>query len=129
MSSVRQKLGGLIVGVGLLGGCSTSVQRQLEGRWLGEQIENVSGTQLASATGWVRGTSFEFSGSNMTVTIPTEMPRTGPYEIERAEDKNLVIAVRTPNGALDRAMLSLDAADRLRWHVGNGSSILMRRVD
>ena len=96
---------------------------------MGESVQNVDPSQIAAVTGWVRGTSFEFSGSNVTVTIPTELPRTAPYEIARTDEKHMVVAIRNPNGALDTATLSLQTADTLLWHIGNGRSIQMRRVD
>jgi hypothetical protein len=96
---------------------------------MGESVQNVGPSQIAAVTGWVRGTSFEFSGSNVTVTIPTELPRTAPYEIARADERHLVLAIRNPNGALDTATFTLDPPDTLRWHIGEGRSIQMRRVD
>ena len=92
-------------------------------------MQNVHPSQIAAVTGWVRGTSFEFSGSNVTVTIPTELPRTATYEIARANDHHLVLAIRNPNGALDTATLTLETPDALRWHIGEGRSIQMHRVD
>jgi hypothetical protein len=53
-------------------GCGHPVQRSLEGRWLGEAVENFQDSQLAAATGWARGLSFEFAGSNVTVAVPAE---------------------------------------------------------
>lgn len=110
-------------------GCSDPVQRQLQGRWLGESVRNVDAAQLAAVTAWVRGTSFEFSGNSVTVTIPTELPRTAPYEVTQATEQNLVLAIRNPNGAIDTASLTLESQGVLRWHIGDGRSILMRRVD
>ena len=58
-------------------GCAHPMQRKLEGRWLGDSVENFDSELVAAATGWAKGTSMEFSGSNMTVAVPAEEPTPG----------------------------------------------------
>lgn len=109
--------------------CANPTQTKLEGRWIGESISNLEASQLAAAMGWVRGASFEFSGSNLTVAIPTELPRSGEYEIVSADDTQVVIAVQRPDGVSDSARLVFQGQDQLRWDIGQGREILMRRMN
>src|SRR5688572_3289388 len=91
----------------LLSGCSGSWTRKLEGRWFGEGLVNVDTSQLAAATAWARGMSFEFTSSHVTVTIPTELPRVAPYEVVEGEERDLTIAVLRPDGQRDMAQFTL----------------------
>jgi hypothetical protein len=113
----------------LLAGCSSRAERLLQGRWLGDNITNLDAAQLPQAIGWVRGASFEFASSNVTVAIPTELPRSGEYDVVQSNDNEVVIAVHRPDGALDKARFSFDSEQQLRWHLDDGRAILMRRVD
>ena len=78
---------GLCVG---LGGCGHPVQNKLEGRWVGDSVENFDDQHVAVATGWAKGASFEFSGSTLTVAIPAEDPRSASYKIQ----KNVLVAAK-----------------------------------
>ncbi|HWZ90859.1 MAG TPA: hypothetical protein VNW92_18485, partial [Polyangiaceae bacterium] len=49
-----------------LTGCGNPIARKLEGRWLGESVENFDAKDVAAATGWARGLSLEFSGTHLT---------------------------------------------------------------
>ena len=60
----------LVALASLLLGCSGHpIQRKLEGRWIGQEVENVREDLVAQATGWAKGASFEFSGSAITVAV------------------------------------------------------------
>ena len=48
-------------------GCEKTPKDKLQGRWLGEPIENAPASQLAKATGWVKGAAIEFAGNKVTV--------------------------------------------------------------
>lgn len=109
--------------------CANPVARKLEGRWTGDTITNLDAAQLPSAIGWVRGTSFEFAGGNVTVAIPTELPRSGEYEVTSATDTEALLAVRRPDGAIDSLALKFDGDQHLRWQVGGGREIILRRID
>ncbi len=110
-------------------GCADPLSQQLEGRWFGDTLSNIDAEYLASATGWARGTSFEFTGSNVTVTIPTELPRTGPFEVVKAEDRELTLAFKRPNGQVDLAQFTVVGPHSMRWHLGNNRAILLRRTE
>ncbi|MFO0660670.1 MAG: hypothetical protein U0165_12690 [Polyangiaceae bacterium] len=46
-------------------------------------IDNIPRDQESRAMGWVKGTSFEFKGSKVTVVVPAEEPRTGEFKVTR----------------------------------------------
>src|SRR5690242_13087360 len=77
----------LASGLGILG-CNHPVQRTLEGRWMGESVENFDDEVAAAANGWARGTSLEFAGSELTVAIPAEEPRTAHYDVVSVHQKS-----------------------------------------
>jgi hypothetical protein len=108
-------------------GCGHPIQRALEGRWFGESVENFDPGDLASATGWARGTSMEFSGSAVTVAVPAEDPRKGRYDVESAHDGDVVLAIRDTKGAVTRTRFTLDGDHFLKWHVDDRRSVVMRR--
>lgn len=112
-----------------LSSCASPVARKLEGRWIGDTITNLDAAQLPSAIGWVRGTSFEFAGGNVTVAIPTELPRTGDYEVLTGSDTEAQLAVHRPDGAVDSLQLKFDGDQHLRWQVGGGREVILRRID
>jgi hypothetical protein len=118
----------LWLAIGLVG-CSGSYVDKLEGRWFGESLVNVQTDQLAQATAWARGTSFEFSGSHVTVTIPTEMPRVAPFEVVEGRDQDVTIAVLRPDGQRDIARFQLVEPGVMRWDIGERRAIVMRRSE
>lgn len=109
--------------------CAHPAARRLQGEWVGEGVENVDLSQLAVATGWARGLRFEFAGSRATVTIPTELPRSGPFKVMNASERSVTIAIERPDHVQDIATFALDTATTIRWQIGEGRSVLFRRVD
>jgi hypothetical protein len=103
------------------------VQRKLSGRWHGETVENVDGSELAAATGWAKGTTLEFAGSQLTVAIPAEDPRTGKYRVTKVNKDHVDLAVTRQDGVVDRVALRLDGERGLRWLIGDGRAIVLRR--
>lgn len=120
---------GWFVAVTSMTACGHPVERRLQGRWVGESVENVDGPALAAVTGWARGASFEFADDSMKVTITGEEPRTGKYEVQSFHDAKTVLAVTRPTGQKDRVELKLDDEHAMRWLLPEGRSIVMRRVD
>lgn len=106
-------------------GCEKSPRDRLQGRWLGESIENVPVSQLQKATGWVKGTAIEFSGSKVTVTIPAETPRSGTYKVSRVEGSTLLVGFNRDEGGHDEAEMTLVGDQQLRWKIGEGREIVM----
>ena len=111
----------------LLAGCGNPVQRKLEGRWLGESVENFDSKDVAAATGWARGLSMEFSGSRLTVAVPAEEPRTGKYKVASVHENDVQLAVTRPDGAVDTTSLKLDDERSLRFMIGDTRAIVLRR--
>jgi hypothetical protein len=106
-------------------GCEKSPRDKLQGRWLGEGIENVPVNQLQKATGWVKGTAIEFSGNRVTVTIPAETPRTGTFKVSRREGDALLVSFNRDEGGHDEAEMMLIGDQQLRWKIGEGREIVM----
>ncbi len=106
-------------------GCEKSPRDRLQGRWLGESIENVPQSQLQRATGWVKGTAIEFAGSKVTVTIPAETPRSGTYKVTRKDDETLLVSFNREEGGHDEAEMTLVGDQQLRWKIGEGREIVM----
>jgi hypothetical protein len=113
---------------GSLSGCGGHpIARELAGRWLGESVEQVDDEALAAATGWVKGTSMEFAGSTLTVSIPAEEPRSGEFRVVRVNKSDVKLAVTRPQGGVDHLALKLDDERSMRWMIGDGRAIVMRR--
>jgi len=123
LASLALVLGGAL----LLAGCGNPVQRKLEGRWLGESVENFDAKDVAAATGWARGLSLEFSGTRLTVAVPAEEPRTGKYKVASVHDNDVELAVTRVDGAVDTTNLKLDDERSLRFMIGDTRAIVLRR--
>lgn len=108
-------------------GCGHPIQRKLEGRWLGDSVENFDDEWVASATGWVKGASLEFSGSSITVAIPAEEPRVGEYQVASVRQDRLKLSVMRPDGTLDQMELRLDDEQSMRWMLDDSRSVVLRR--
>jgi hypothetical protein len=119
----------VLVLLGATSSCAHPVARRLQGEWIGEGVENVDLSQLAVVTGWARGLRFEFRGSTATVTVPTELPRSGPYKVVNANERTVTISIERPDHSQDLATFALDTVNLMRWQVGEGRSIVFRRAD
>jgi hypothetical protein len=115
----------LVIALPAAAGCEKSPRDRLQGRWLGESIENVPVAQHQKATGWVKGTAIEFSGAKVTVTIPAETPRSGTYKVSRKEGDTLLVGFSRDEGGHDEAELALVGDHTLRWKIGDGREIVM----
>jgi hypothetical protein len=120
-------LGLMALGALVLAGCGDPVARKLEGRWLGESVENFDSKDVAAATGWARGLSLEFSGTHLTVAVPAEEPRTGKYRVASVHDNDVELAVTRLDGAVDTASFKLDDEHSLRFMVGDNRAVVLRR--
>ncbi len=109
-------------------GCEKSPRDKLQGRWLGEGIENVPTSQVQKATGWVKGTAMEFAGNKVTVTIPAETPRSGTFKVSRHDGDALVLSFNRDEGGHDEAEMTLVGDQQLRWKIGEGREIVMTRA-
>ncbi len=112
----------------VVAGCEKSPRDKLQGRWLGESIENVPSAQLTKSTGWVKGTAIEFAGNKVTVTIPAETPRTGTFKVAKAEGDGLLVSFLRDEGGHDEADMKLVGDQTLRWRIGDGREIVMLKA-
>lgn len=108
-------------------GCGHPVQRQLEGTWHGDAVENFEDRELARATGWAKGLRFTFSGSKMSVSIAAEEERSGSYRVRSVHNSDVVLAVKKADGSEDVARLKLDDDNAIRWMLGDSRSVVLRR--
>jgi len=118
----------LVLAIPAMAGCEKSPKDRLQGRWMGESIENVPVSQLQKATGWVKGTLIEFNGNKVTVTIPAESPRTGTFTVTRKEGNALRVSFKRDEGGRDEAEMALVGDHQLRWRVGGGREIVMAKA-
>jgi hypothetical protein len=112
-----------------LAGCESTPKERLQGTWVGERVDNFQPQQAARADGWARGMSFEFKGSRVTVSVPAESPRVGTYKITEATEDQMLVSFLRPHGASDEVTLRLEGEDKMRWMVGDGRSVLLRRAE
>jgi hypothetical protein len=110
-------------------GCGHPVQRQLEGRWFGDSVENFEQRELPAATGWARGVSFEFAGENLTVSVPAEEPRTAPYQVASVQRNDVRLSVRRPSGEKEPLRLRLDDERNIRWMLDDHHAVVLRREE
>lgn len=111
--------------VPLAAGCGRTPKDRLQGRWLGETIENVPAAHLTKAMGWVKGTAFEFTGNKATVMIPAESPRSGTFRVTEAEGDRVTVSFLREEGGRDEAEFQLVGESQLRWSIGDGRQIVM----
>ncbi len=118
----------LAITLPVVAGCEKSPKDKLQGRWLGESIENVPSAQLTKSTGWVKGTAIEFQGNKVTVTIPAETPRTGTFKVAKAANEGLLVSFVRDEGGHDEAEMKLVGDQTLRWSIGDGREIVMLKA-
>ncbi len=109
-------------------GCESTPKQRLQGKWVGERADNFSTTQAGRASGWVGGTTFEFKGSRVVITIPTETPREGTFEVAKAAADELTLTFLRSEGGRDQVAFRFEPDGRLRWEIGDGRSIVMRKI-
>lgn len=109
-------------------GCDKSPRERLEGKWIGEGVAQVHPSQAGRAEAWVKQAHVEFNGSNVTVAIPAEEPRSGTFKIAKAEGNEMdVVFKRKGSGGEDRSKMTLIEEDQLRWTLGNGVELMLRK--
>jgi hypothetical protein len=119
----------IFVTLSCLFGCSRAPEDKLAGKWIGDRIDNVSADQVARATGWVKGTTFEFAGDKLTVTVPAEPPRKGTFKVSRMEGDKLVLSVaRSDTPTYDETTLTMHNEKTMSWDIGQGREVLLVRT-
>jgi hypothetical protein len=59
--------------------------------------------------------------------VPAEEPRTGKYQVASARQNDVSLAIRRPDGKVDTAAFKLDDERSIRWMVGDGRAVVLRR--
>jgi hypothetical protein len=109
--------------------CGAGPVDKLEGKWVGERIDNVSAEQVARATAWVKATTLEFAGDKLTVTIPTEPARKGTFKVAKVDGDKVVLSVRRKDSqARDESTFMLQGDKSLRWDIGQSREITLVRA-
>lgn len=128
---MRKRVGtalALAITLPAVAGCEKTPKDRLQGRWLGESVENVPEAQVVKVTGWVKGTALEFSGGKVTVTIPAESPRTGQFKVLKAEGDAVTVSFLREEGGRDEAEMRFVGDDTLRWSIGSGREVVLLRA-
>jgi hypothetical protein len=107
--------------------CGHPVQRQLEGTWHGDSVENFDDRDLARATGWAKSLRFSFAGSKMSVSVAAEDERSGKYRVQSVHNSDVVLAVKRSDGKEDLTRIKLDDDNAIRWMIGDSRSVVLRR--
>lgn len=110
-------------------GCEDSAKDRLQGKWIGESIENFHPSQQQRASGWITDTSFEFTGTRVTVTVAAESPRQGTFKVAEVSDDEVEVSFLRPTGETDIAALQFEGEKHLRWKLGDGRTVVMRKVN
>lgn len=107
--------------------CAHPAERALQGRWDGQSVENFDKDAIAGATAWARGTSFEFEGRRITVTVPAKPARTGVYELVEIQERHVTLSILDSKGESDEMELIVDDEESLRWVLDEGRTLVMAR--
>jgi hypothetical protein len=126
LRSNKRWLAPLLLALGAVG-CGHPVQRQLEGTWHGDSVENFDDRDLARATGWAKSLRFTFTGSKVTVSIAAEEERSGKYRVRSVHNSDVVLAVSRADGQEDVTRLKLDDEREIRWMLGEARAVVLRR--
>jgi len=110
-----------------LSGCGHPAERALQGLWFGTSVENFDEDSVAAATGWARGTSMEFSGRRLRVTLPAKPPRVGVYELAKIQDRTVTLNVLGSDGESSELELIVDDADSMRWVMDEGRAMVLKK--
>ena len=110
-------------------GCRTTPSDQLQGVWRGHAVENFPEGQQHRVLGWVKGATFKFEGRRVTVASPTEPPRQGTFEVASADGDRLSLRFLRPHGGRDNVDFEFIDDENLRWTLGDGRSIVLRKVE
>jgi hypothetical protein len=110
-------------------GCGGGPEAKLEGKWVGDRIDNVSAEQVVRATAWVKATTLEFAGDKLTVAIPGETARKGTFKVAKVEGEKVVLSVHRKDSATrDETVLTMQGDKTLHWDIGQSREITLVRA-
>lgn len=107
--------------------CAHPAEEALEGRWEGISVENFELESAAAASGWARGTSFEFRGNRLKVQVPATEPRTGIYRLTAIDERRVSLSVLDAHGEESELELIFDDTRSLRWVMDEGRTVVLKR--
>ena len=113
-----------------LAACSKNPSEKLQGKWVGDDVDNLPAEQVEAATGWIKGTALTFEGGKLTVAIPAESTRTGTFKVKEGSKGPAVQLAVTGGDAPAEAKLTLsDDGKSLRWDLGEGREATLLRAN
>jgi len=118
----------IAVALPVAAGCASGPKDRLQGKWVGDAVDQFQPDQSIRAQGWASGTTFEFRGARVTITIPAESPREGTFQVAAHNGDDLTVTFLRDQGVTDSAAFRFEG-DRLRWLLGDGRSVLLKKVD
>ena len=120
----------LALALPLLTGCDKSPKERLQGRWQGVGVEGLTGSAAKSAEGWARQTTLEFSGPNVTVSVPAEAPQSGTYSVAKIDGDHITVRFkRSDKSREDAADFKFAKDGKLVWTVGGADIVLAKATD
>lgn len=129
MSFVTPRWFGFFCGITFVSllSCSHPAERALQGRWHGISVENFEQDEIAAATGWARGTTFFFKGNLLRITVPAQETRAGVFRLTAIEERQVSLTILDKNGEESDLDLIVDDSESLRWVLGEGRTLILRR--
>ncbi len=119
----------LLAACALISGCGRSPRERLLGKWIGSRVDRASTEQAELAAPWVKATTWEFAGDKLTVSLPSEPPRSGTFRIARVDGPNVKLAITRPDGqTTDEATVRFEGDRTMRWNIGEQREVVFVRV-
>ena len=112
----------------LLAACDKSPRDKLQGSWVGVEATAIHPSQAAAANGWARGLRLEIAGNKATVGVPAESPRSGTFKVAKADDGQLDVCCKRPEGGEDRSRMAFREDGKLVWTLGGGVQVVMTKA-
>ena len=82
------------------------------------------------AADWAKGTTWEFAGDKVTISVPAEPPRSGTFRPTKVDGQKLTLAVTRPDEkTVDEASLTFTDDKTLRWDIGEGRQVVLVRAE
>ncbi len=111
-----------------LTGCSKGPHDRLQGKWVGESVDNIPPDQESRSSGWAKHTTFAFEGDKMTVSLPGGESRTGTFKVDRVSGHRVTLRVDRGAGEPDEATLTMLNENSFRWDIGNERGVKFSRA-
>lgn len=107
--------------------CENSVEQQLQGHWIGKELESTAREVSAEKEGWARGTALHFAGSHLTITVPGQAQQPSSFQVVKNIDGNLQLELVNAKGHRQTTQLTLETKTLLRWHINQQTTVVLQR--